>query len=175
MALQESLCRTASLQTQERTQARSQAELKLQVAQSIVDYILGVEYRRYATNVQASSNYAGVFFSVPLPFFSRNQGEIARVRGEQEQLAKQVVAVKAQVASEVKTAYQEMRGARELLQSIEADLFCRRAKPATIAPISTAPGRPRLSSFSMPNGFQRNNANLLRGPGRLPARGIAPQ
>jgi outer membrane protein, heavy metal efflux system len=124
LALQEkAFAARPDLQTQERTQARSQAELKLQIAQSIVDYTLGVEYRRYATNVQASSNYAGFFFSVPLPFFSRNQGEIARVRGEQEQLVKQVVAVKAQVASEVKTAYQEMRAARELLQSIEADLL----------------------------------------------------
>lgn len=111
------------VQIQERTQARSQSELKLQLAQAVVDYTVGMEYRRVATNVQSSSNFAGVFFSVPLPFFSRNQGEIARVRGEQDQLGKQLVAVKAQVAAEVKAAHQEMRSARELLQSIEADLL----------------------------------------------------
>jgi len=111
------------VQTQQRTQARSQSELKLQLAQAIVDYTLGVEYRRYATNVQSSSNYAGVFLSVPLPVFSRNQGEIARVRSEQDQLAKQVTAIRAQVATEVKAAYQEIRSTRDLLQSIEADLL----------------------------------------------------
>ena len=111
------------VQTQQRTQARSQSELKLQLAQAIIDYTLGVEYRRYATNVQSSSNYAGVFLSVPLPVFSRNQGEIARVRSEQDQLAKQVTAIRAQVATEVKAAYQEIRSTRDLLQSIEADLL----------------------------------------------------
>jgi len=111
------------LQTQERAQARSQSELKLQLAQAVVDYTLGAEYRRVATNVNASSNFAGVFLSVPLPIFGRNQGEIARVRAEQDQLTRQAQALKAQVFSDVKAAYQEFRSTRDLLQSIERDLL----------------------------------------------------
>ena len=123
MALQETaLAARPDVQSQERTQARSQSELKLQLAQAIVDYTLGVEYRRVATN-NPGSNFAGLFFSVPIPLFSRNQGEIARVRAEQEQLSRQALALKAQVFTEVKSAYQEFRSTRDLVQSIENDLL----------------------------------------------------
>ena len=110
------------VQAQQRTQARSRAELKLQLAQAIVDYTVGVEYRHVGTNSN-SSNFAGFFFSMPLPLFSRNQGEIARVRAEQEQLTRQARALRAQVYSEVKTAYQEFAAMRELAEGIERDLL----------------------------------------------------
>jgi cobalt-zinc-cadmium efflux system outer membrane protein len=105
--------------------ARSQSELKLQLAQGKVDYILGTEYRRQQ-GVNGKSNTLGFFFSVPLPVFNRNQGEVARVRAEQEQLLRQMEALKAQVQTEVKMAFQEFRLARELVESIETDLL----KPA---------------------------------------------
>jgi outer membrane protein, heavy metal efflux system len=106
-------------------QARSQSELRLQLAQGKVDYTLGTEYRRQQ-GVNGKSNTLGFFFSVPLPVFNRNQGEIARVRAEQDQLLRQIEALKAQVRTEVKTAFQEFRSARELVESIESDLL----KPA---------------------------------------------
>jgi cobalt-zinc-cadmium efflux system outer membrane protein len=106
-------------------QARSQSELRLQLAQAKVDYALGTEYRRQQ-GVNGKSNTLGLFFSVPLPVFNRNQGEIARVQAEQEQLRRQIQALKAQVHTEVKTAFQEFRSARELVESIENDLL----KPA---------------------------------------------
>jgi cobalt-zinc-cadmium efflux system outer membrane protein len=106
----------------ERTQARSQSELKLQLAQAKVDYLYGAEYRRQQ-GVSGKSNSLGVFFSVPLPLFNRNQGEIARVRAEQQQLGRQLEAIQAQVSTEVKTAVQEFRAARDLVESIERDLL----------------------------------------------------
>jgi len=104
------------------TQARSQSELKLQLAQGKVDYTWGAEYRRQQ-GVNGKSNSLGFFFSVPLPFYNRNQGEIARVRAEQEQLMRQMQALKAQVVTAVKTAYQEFRSATELVESIERDML----------------------------------------------------
>jgi cobalt-zinc-cadmium efflux system outer membrane protein len=111
--------------TLERTQARSQSELKLQLAQGTVDYTWGVEYRRQQ-GIAGKSNSLGFFFSIPIPLFNRNQGEIARVRAEQEQLARQAQALKAQALTEVTSAYQEFRSARQLVESIERDLL----KPA---------------------------------------------
>lgn len=109
----------------ERTQARSQSELRLQLAQAKVDFTYGVEYRRQQ-GINGRSNSMGFFFSVPLPLYNRNQGEIARVRAEQEQLLRQAQALRAQVLAEVKTAYQEFRSAQGLVESIEQDLL----KPA---------------------------------------------
>jgi len=106
-------------------QARSQSELRLQLAQGKVDYTFGTEYRRQQ-GINGKSNTLGFFFSVPLPVFNRNQGEIARVRAEQEQLQRQIEALKAQVQTEVKMAFQEFRSARELVEGIESDLL----KPA---------------------------------------------
>jgi cobalt-zinc-cadmium efflux system outer membrane protein len=112
----------------ERSQARSQADLRLQLAQSKVDFLYGAEYRRQQ-GVAGKSNSLGFFFSVPLPLYNRNQGEIARVRAEQQQLARQAQALAAQICAEVKTAYQEFRSARDLVESIERDLL----KPAETA------------------------------------------
>jgi len=106
----------------ERTQARSRAELRLQLAQAKVDYVYGAEYRRQQ-GVAGRSNSLGFFFSIPLPLYNRNQGEIARVHAEEDQLARQAEALRAQIFAEVKTSAEELRGARELVASIERDLL----------------------------------------------------
>jgi cobalt-zinc-cadmium efflux system outer membrane protein len=117
--------RRPDLHVLELTQARSQSELRLELALGKVDYTWGAEYRRQQ-GINGKSNSLGFFFSVPLPFYNRNQGEIARVRAEQEQIQRQMQALKAQMQMEVKTAYEEFRSARELVESIERDLL----KPA---------------------------------------------
>lgn len=106
----------------ERAQARSQADLRLQIAQGKVDLTWGVEYRRQE-GVSGRANTLGVFLSVPVPIFNRNQGEIARALAEGEQLSRQLEALKAQVRTEVQTAYSEFSTARELVESIEKDLL----------------------------------------------------
>jgi cobalt-zinc-cadmium efflux system outer membrane protein len=107
----------------ERQVARSQAELKLQLALGKVDYTIGTEYRRQSFNHHNGANMVGLFFSVPIPLFSRNQGEIARVSAEQEQLRRQLEARKAEIAMEVRTAHEEFRSARALVESIENDVI----------------------------------------------------
>ena len=114
-------------------QARSQYDLRLQLAQGLVDYTLGAEYRRQQ-GVNGRGNLAGLFFSVPLPIFNRNQGEIARAEAEHEKAGRSVAAVETSVASEVASAYEEFETARQLLGDIERELL----KPAADARAGTA-------------------------------------
>ena len=114
-------------------QARSQAELRLQLAQGKIDYTVGMEYRRQQ-GVNGRGNSLGLFFSAPLPVYNRNQGEIARVRAAQGQGRKSLDALEAQINGEVSTAYQEFESARALVAEIERDLL----KPSEEARTTTA-------------------------------------
>jgi cobalt-zinc-cadmium efflux system outer membrane protein len=103
-------------------QARSQSELRLQIAQGKVDYTVGMEYRRQQ-GVNGTGNSLGFFFSAPLPVYNRNQGEIARVNAEQAQLAKSLSSLQAQISGEVVTAHGEFETARQMIAEIEKDLL----------------------------------------------------
>jgi len=103
-------------------QARSQADLKLQLAQGKVDYTLGVAFERQR-GVLGSGNAVGAFFSVPLPIFNRNQGEIARAAAQEEKSGTSIAALETDVSSEVASAYQEFETARRVLRDIETDLL----------------------------------------------------
>jgi cobalt-zinc-cadmium efflux system outer membrane protein len=113
-------------------QARSQADLRLQVAQGKVDYTLGAEYRRQQ-GVNGRGNLLGLFFSVPLPVFNRNQGEIARAEADGDKAGRSLNALETDVAGEVASAYEEFDSSRELLTEIERDLL----KPTTDARAGT--------------------------------------
>ena len=103
-------------------QARSRADLRLQIAQGKVDYSVGVEYRRQQ-GVNGTGNSLGFFVSAPLPLFNRNQGEIARATSEDVQLGKNLEVLQAQIAGEVVTAYREYDAARQMMSEIERDLL----------------------------------------------------
>jgi cobalt-zinc-cadmium efflux system outer membrane protein len=105
-----------------RDQARTQADLRLQVAQGKVDYTAGAEYRRQQ-GVNGRGNLLGLFLSVPLPVFNRNQGEIMRAEAEQQKASRSVTAAETEIAGEVASAYHEFESARELLVEIERDLL----------------------------------------------------
>jgi outer membrane protein, heavy metal efflux system len=121
------------LQALQRDEARSQYDLRLQVAQGRVDYTVGAEYRRQQ-GVNGKGNMAGLFVSVPLPIFNRNQGEIARADAEHQKAAQSLVAQQTNVSAEVASAYEEFQSARGLLTDIERELL----KPAADARAGTA-------------------------------------
>ncbi len=102
--------------------ARSQADLRLQLAEGKVDYTFGAEYRRQQGNA-GKGNMLGLFFSVPLPVFNRNQGEIARAEGEEHKADRVLAALETEVAGEVAAAYEEFEPTRQLLIEIERDLL----------------------------------------------------
>lgn len=107
-----------------RDQIRSQAELRLQLAQGKVDYTIGSEYRRQ----QGESSYGnlmGFFFSANLPIFNRNQGEIARATQEQSQVGAKVRALETTVQNDVQIAYLQYSNAQTTLNRVESALLQR--------------------------------------------------
>lgn len=109
-------------------QARSTADLRLQEALGRIDYTVGTEYRRQQ-GIAGRGNSLGFFFSTPLPFSNRNQGEIARAGAEGHQAGQQIAARRAQIVADVRSAYHEYVTTSDLVASIERDLLA----PATRA------------------------------------------
>jgi cobalt-zinc-cadmium efflux system outer membrane protein len=107
----------------QRDQARSLAEVRSQIAQGRVDYTIGAEYRRQ--QAPAFGNLLGFFFSVPLPVFNRNQGEIERARQEQRQIEARIRALEAEICNQLSTAWQQYDAARALVARIESDMLAK--------------------------------------------------
>lgn len=105
----------------ERDVERAAAEVKSQLAQGKVDYVVGTEYTRQFLNAQ--SNSLGFTFNVPLPFFNRNQGEIERARQEQGQARLRTKAARNTVAGEVAMAHEQFTAARDLLAGVEGGML----------------------------------------------------
>jgi len=119
---QQALARRPDYQAMLRDQARSQAEIRLQLAQRKVDFAIGTEYRRQQ-GLAGKGNSLGFFFSLPLPVFNRNQGEIAQARGEQLQIDARLHLLEAEIRNEIRTAWQHYETARTLLSQIEGDML----------------------------------------------------
>jgi cobalt-zinc-cadmium efflux system outer membrane protein len=68
-------------------------------------------------------NSYGVFFSVPLPIFNRNQGEVARAQVQQQQLKAKAQALENDIASEVANAYAQYSTTREIVDTIERQML----------------------------------------------------
>jgi len=111
------------LLVQKRDQARSLADIRLQLAQGKVDFTVGTQYHRQYDN--AHGNAMGFFFSAPIPVFNRNQGEIERARREQQQIIARINALQLNIQNEVQNAHQQYSTARTLLASIERDMLQR--------------------------------------------------
>lgn len=123
---------------------RSQADLRLQIAQGKVDYTVGSEYRRQQ-GIAGKGNSLGFFFNVPLPLFNRNQGEIERARQEERQLQLRIRALESSLAGEVEGAYQQLLAARDLLDSIEGKMV----------------GQARMVRETTEYSYRRGEASLL--------------
>jgi cobalt-zinc-cadmium efflux system outer membrane protein len=106
-------------------QARSQAELRLQLAQGKVDYTVGAAVNQQWVRGLDAGNSMGVFFSMPLPLYNRNQGEIARAQQERLQAEARIRAIETTIENEVKRAYLQYQNARTTLGRIEESLFGR--------------------------------------------------
>ena len=103
-------------------QARSVADLRLQLANGKIDYTVSGEYHRQeSANVRGNSY--GVFFSTPLPIFNRNQGEIARAQVQQEQLKTRVQALETDISTEVSNAYAQYSTTRQIVDTTEQQML----------------------------------------------------
>ncbi len=126
-------------------QARSQAELRSQLAQGKVDFTVGTEFHRQFYN--GNANALGVFFSSPLPVFNKNQGEIERARQEQQQILARIRAAESDVQNDVRNAWLQYATSRELLESIEHDLLDQAREVRTTMEYSYRRGEASLVEF----------------------------
>ncbi len=103
-------------------QARTQADLRLQIAQRKVDYTVGTEYRRQQ-GLAGRGNSLGFFVSVPLPFFDRNQGGILRSETEGQQVEVRIKNLERDIRAELDATFLQCRNARELVESFEGGVI----------------------------------------------------
>ncbi|HXE11483.1 MAG TPA: TolC family protein [Bryobacteraceae bacterium] len=105
-------------------QARSLADVRLQLAQGKVDYTLGSEYRRQQ-GLAGRGNSLGFFVQTNIPIFNRNQGEIARANQERIQTEARQRALVAAITNEVQIAYQQYTVSRDSLSEIQHQMLGR--------------------------------------------------
>lgn len=106
----------------QRSQARSQADIRLQEAMGKLDYTVGMEYRRQQ-GLAGRGNSVGLFFSIPLPIFDTNEGEVQRAKMETEQLRTRVLALQVQIRQQLDSAWERYQAAEKLLDQIEANML----------------------------------------------------
>jgi outer membrane protein, heavy metal efflux system len=143
---QQAIARRPDYLAMQREQARSQAEIRLQLAQRKVDYTVGAEYRRQQ-GLAGKGNSLGFFFSVPLPIFDRNQGEIDRTRQEQSQIEARAHALEAEIRNEIAAAWRQYETARALLARIEDGMLLKARRVLETMEFSYRSGEASLVEF----------------------------
>lgn len=130
----------------QQTQARSRADLRLQLANGKVDYVIGTEFtHQRAWGV--SGNSMGLYFSVPLRVFNRNQGEIARAQREIQLAAARAKSLEAVIQTEVERAYRNYTVSRQLLTNIESEMLGKARTVRDITEYSYRRGEATLVEF----------------------------
>ncbi len=114
--------RRPDLRSLEAAQARSQADMRLQIAQGKIDYTIGAQYSHQRVTPGTASSVS-VFVSAPLPVFNRNQGEVARADRESQQSAARLQALTSSIDTEVRSAFEQYRTNKDLLDNIEANML----------------------------------------------------
>lgn len=127
----------------QRTQARTQADIRLQTAQGKIDYTLGSEYRRQQ-GLAGTGNSLGFFVTVPIPVFNRNQGEIERARREADQATARLKALDLSLRAELNTAFETYQSSLALLKNLETNMLDQARQVRTITEYSYRRGEASL-------------------------------
>ena len=127
-------------------QARSVADLRLQLANGKIDYTVSGEYHRQQGGGLVGNDY-GIFFSTPLPIFNRNQGEIARARTQQQQLEAKTRALEADITADLDSAFTEYTSSRSIVERIENDMLAQARDVRTTMEYSYRRGEASLVEF----------------------------
>ncbi|MDB5036270.1 MAG: TolC family protein [Chlorobi bacterium] len=90
------------------------ANQSLQQANASADISLSADYIR-----QQGTPFYGISFTMPLPFFSRNQGEIQKSSIARQQAELNYETTKRQIAAEIQAVYEEYRLRNESLAKFE--------------------------------------------------------
>jgi cobalt-zinc-cadmium efflux system outer membrane protein len=134
------------LRALERSRARSQAEIRLQLAQGQIDFTMGGEYRRQE-GLAGRGNSIGLFFSTPLPLFDRNQGNVARTREEERQTDSRVRQLEQAIAADIDIAAAQYSAAEAALGMVEADMLTQARDVRAITDYAYRRGEATLIEF----------------------------
>src|SRR5262249_3852307 len=89
-----------------------------------IDFTVSGEYHRQEAALLHGNVFA-LSFSAPIPFFNRNQGDIARARVQQTQAEAKVRALEAEIQSEVGGAFAAYAAARDSATMVEEQMLDR--------------------------------------------------
>jgi outer membrane protein, heavy metal efflux system len=130
----------------ELTQARSQAEIRRQLALGTIDWTLGAEFRRQDGEA-GRGNSLGLFMSTPLPIFDRNQGNTARAREEGHQVDVRLQQLQQTVIADVDLATAQYAAAEATLQTVETEMLTQARDVRTITDYAYRRGEATLIEF----------------------------
>jgi outer membrane protein, heavy metal efflux system len=130
------------LQAAQRGVAAAQSQIGLAKANARQDVNVGFDY----SHVNAS-NLSAYFFSIPLPIFNRNQGEVARTYYVLTQSQFLEKAAEQQVVTDVKNAYETLLNNRDILQMYDAGYLDQSQQSLDLAVSSYLAGSASLLDF----------------------------
>lgn len=123
-ATQKSLEQRPDLKAKELEEKMGSAALTLAKAMQIPDITIGGFYENEKSRLDVNDELIndndrliGFKVSMPLPFFDRNQGEIAKTKAEKKGTDIQYEALKIQIAKEVAQAYIRLKASKEIIDS----------------------------------------------------------
>lgn len=144
--LTRALAQRPDLLSSRQAQVRSKADLNLQLANGKVDYTIGAEYTFQRAYGMGGSSL-GFSFSVPIPVYNKNQGEIARAGKQTDQAGARITALERSIASEVELAFRQYQSSRQLLGNIEGSMLTRARSVRDITEYSYRRGEASLVEF----------------------------
>ncbi len=126
----------------------ARASLALAEAQAVPDVTVGVGYSR-SRALQSGDNpqTLGLTLSVPLPLFSRNQGEIAKARVEVSRAEDAARALEAGIAREVAAAHARYVAAAEKVARYDGGALARAERALAVAEKTYRSGDRSLLEF----------------------------
>ena len=110
--IQQALQERTDVQTIKSTMDVADANIKLQKSSALPVPELGLIY-----NPQNRSQYMGVYGTIAIPLFSRNQGEIRKSEVAKQQAEQNLKATEIQIQSEILTAYRSYQTQNQNLQN----------------------------------------------------------
>ena len=138
--------RRPDLKGLEAAQVRSQADMRLQIAQGKVDYTIGAMYSNQRV-FGGTPSAISLYFSAPLPLSNRNQGEVARAERESQQWLARLKALSNSVDSAVRSAYEQYRTNKQLLENIETNMLAQATEVRSTMEYSYRRGEASLVEF----------------------------
>ena len=134
------------LQAAQRGVTAANSQIGLAKANSKQDLNATFDY----THVSAA-NLGAFFFTIPLPIFNRNQGEVARTYYALTQSQFQEKAAKQQVLTDVKNAYEMLLNNQEIVQLYDNGYLQQAQQSRDITQFSYQHGAASLLDFWMPS------------------------